>query len=142
MAKPLLLALALLLAPALLVALPAPGPAQEALSPLARSIESDLDRLESPPVQGKPRLESDRLQRSERERGRAARLFAPSELRSAQELGRSSDLGAAQQDLRTLKTREPNASAVPLLERQLDRVERGGSMLYQPSRDPAALYGR
>ena len=127
------MARSLLLALALVVALPVAGMAQETLSPLARSIEADLDRLES-----------DRIQRTERERGRAARLFAPSELRSAQDIARSSDLGAAQQDLRTLKTREPDANSIPLLERQLDRVERGagGAMLYQPSRDPAALYGR
>ena len=136
MAKTLLLALALL------VALSPAGLAEETLSPLARSIQSDLDRLESPPVQGKQRLESDRIQRSERDRGRAARLVAPSELRSAQEIGRSSDLGAARQDLRTLKTQQPDAPSVPLLERQLDRVDRGGTMLFQPSRDPAALYGR
>jgi hypothetical protein len=125
------MARSLLLALALVVALPLPGTVQEALSPLARSIETDLDRLES-----------DRIQRTERERGRAARLFAPSELRSAQDISRSSDLGAAQQDLRTLKTREPDAGSIPLLERQLDRVGRSGAGLYQPSRDPAALYGR
>ena len=138
------MARSLLLALALVVALPAAGTAQQSLSPLARSIDTDLDRLESPPVKSDDRLESDRIQRTERERGRAARLFAPSELRSAQDIARSSDLGAAQQDLRTLKTREPDANSIPLLERQLDRVERGagGAMLYQPSRDPAALYGR
>jgi hypothetical protein len=128
---------------ALVLALPLSGTAQEALSPLARSIETDLDRLESPAVgRGDDRLESDRIQRTERERGRAARLFGPSELRSAQDISRSSDLGAAQQDLRTLKTREPDAGSIPLLERQLDRVGRSGAGLYQPSRDPAALYGR
>jgi hypothetical protein len=134
----------LLVTLALAVALPLPGTAQEALSPLARSIETDLDRLESPAARADDRLESDRIQRTERERGRAARLFAPSELRSAQDIARSSDLGAAQQDLRTLKTREPDAGSIPLLERQLDRIDRGagGAMLYQPSRDPAALYGR
>jgi hypothetical protein len=124
---------------ALLVALPVAGMAQEILSPLARSIEADLDRLESPPVARDDRLESDRIQRTQR--GRAVRLFAPSELRSAQDIARSSDLGAAQQDLRTLKTREPDAGSIPLLERQLDRIDRGGTRLYQPSRDPAALYG-
>ena len=127
---------------ALVVALPVAGMAQQTLSPLARSIETDLDRLESPPIAGDNRLESDRIQRTERERGRAARLFAPSELRSAQDISRSSDLGAAQQDLRTLKTREPDAGSIPLLERQLDRVGRSGAGLYQPSRDPAALYRR
>ena len=106
---------------ALAVALPAAGTAQQSLSPLARSIETDLDRLESPPVKSDDRLESDRIQPAER--GRAARLFAPSELRSAQDIARSSDLGAAQQDLRTLKTRKPDADSIPLLERQLDRVE-------------------
>jgi hypothetical protein len=34
------------------------------------------------------------------------------------------DLGASEQRLRTLKTREPRAEAVPLLERQLDRLNR------------------
>jgi hypothetical protein len=134
-----------LLALAVVVALPVSSVAQETLSPLARSIESDLDRLESPPAaRDDGRLESDRIQRTERERGRAARLLTPSELRSAQDIARSSDLGTAQQDLRTLKTREPDAGSIPLLERQLDRIDRGagGAMLYQPSRDPAALYGR
>ena len=127
---------------ALVVALPVAGMAQETLSPLARSIEADLDRLERP-ARDDDRLESERIQRTERERGRAARLFAPFDLRSAQDIARSSDLGAAQQDLRTLKTREPDAGSIPLLERQLDRIDRGtGAMLYQPSRDPAALYGR
>jgi hypothetical protein len=32
------------------------------------------------------------------------------------------DLGASQQDLRTLKTQRPNAPGIPLLERQLDRL--------------------
>jgi hypothetical protein len=140
MARSLLLTLALALA----LALPAVSPAQEALSPLARSIEADLDRLESLGVAPVEQLESDRIQRTERERGRAARLFEPPELRSAQDIARSSDLGAAQQDLRTLKTREPNAESIPVLERQLDRVNRQsrGSVLFQPSRNPAALYGR
>ena len=128
---------------ALLVALPVAGMAQETLSPLARSIETDLDRLESPAVAREDRLESDRIQRTPRERGRAARLFAPSAQRSAQDIARSGDLGAAQQDLRTLKTREPDAGSIPLLEQQLDRVGRsGGANLYQPSRNPAALYAR
>lgn len=125
----------------LLLTLSAAGGAQE-LSPLARSIETDLDRLESRPVTPDFELESDRIQRTPRERGRAARLFAPSELRSAQDIGRSTDLGAARQDLRTLKTREPADLSIPLLERQLDRIDRGGTSLYQPSRDPAALYRR
>jgi hypothetical protein len=136
------MARSLLVALALLVALPAAGVAQETLSPLARSIETNLDRLESPPVaDADAPLESDRIQRTERERGRAARLFAPPQLRSAQDIARSSDLGAAQQDLRTLKTREPDANSIPLLERQLDRVERPTN-LYRPSRNPAAIYGR
>jgi hypothetical protein len=136
------MARSLLLALALVVALPVAGMSQETLSPLARSIESNLDRLESRPVSPDVGpLESDRIQRTERERGRAARLFAPSELRSAQDIARSSDLGAAQQDLRTLKTREPDADPIPLLERQLNRVERPTD-LYRPSRDPAAIYGR
>ena len=123
---------------ALVLMLPAAGgAAQHTLSPLARSIENDLDRLESPAAEPENRLESDRIQRTERERGQAAR----SEQRSAQDIARSSDLGAAQQDLRTLKTRRPDADSIPLLERQLDRVSRGTD-LYQPSRDPAALYRR
>jgi hypothetical protein len=126
---------------ALALTLPAAGMAQHTLSPLARSIENDLDRLESPPVERNEQLESDRIQRTERERGQAARLFAPSEQRSAQDIARSSDLGAAQQDLRTLKTRRPDADSIPLLEQQLDRASRG-TRLYQPSRDPAALYRR
>lgn len=125
----------------LVLTLSAAAPAQE-LSALARSIESDLDRLESRPVAPEDELESDRIQRTPRERGRAARLFAPTELRSAQDIARSSDLGAARQDLRTLKTREPDDPSIPLLERQLDRIDRGGATLYQPSRDPAALYRR
>jgi hypothetical protein len=133
--------LPVILALALALTLPAAGAAQHTLSPLARSIENDLDRLESPPVERNEQLESDRIQRTERERGQAARLFAPSEQRSAQDIARSSDLGAAQQDLRTLKTRRPDADSIPLLEQQLDRASRG-TRLYQPSRDPAALYRR
>ena len=34
------------------------------------------------------------------------------------------DLSASEQRLRSLKTREPNAAATPLLERQLDRLSR------------------
>ena len=34
------------------------------------------------------------------------------------------DLGAAEQRLRSFKTRNPNAAATPLLERQLDRLSR------------------
>jgi hypothetical protein len=34
------------------------------------------------------------------------------------------DLGAAEQRLRSFKTREPNAPSTPLLERQLDRLSR------------------
>jgi hypothetical protein len=131
----------LLVVLALAVVLPVAGMAQQTLSPLARSIEADLDRLESPAVARDDRLESDRIQHTEREGRRAARLFTPSELRSAQDIARSSDLETAQQDLRTLKTREPDAGSIPLLERQLDRVSRG-TRLYQPSRDPAALYRR
>jgi len=125
----------------LVLTLSAAAPAQE-LSALARSIESDLDRLESRPVAPEDELQSDRIQRTPRERGRAARLFAPTDLRSAQDIARSSDLGAARQDLRTLKTRAPDDASIPLLERQLDRIDRGGATLYQPSRDPAALYRR
>ena len=126
---------------ALVLVLPVAATAEQTLSPLARSIETDLDRLESPAVEPDNRLESDRIQRTERERGQAARLFAPSEQRSPQDIARSSDLDAAQQDLRTLKTRRPDADSVPLLEQQLDRASRG-TRLYQPSRDPAALYRR
>jgi hypothetical protein len=133
--------LPLLVALPLLLGLSGAGPAQE-LSPLARSIETDLDRLESRPVAPAGELESDRIQRTPRERGRAARLPAPAARRSAQDIARSSDLGAARQDLRTLKTREPDDPAIPLLERQLDRIDRGGTSLFQPSRDPAALYRR
>jgi hypothetical protein len=115
------------------------------LSPLARSIQDDLNRLDSrATAPGDDRLESDRIQRTERERGRAARLFAPSTQRSAQDIARSSDLGAARQDLRTLKTQEPNAESIPVLEQQLDRISREsrGTVLFQPSRNPAALYAR
>jgi hypothetical protein len=125
--------------------LSAPATAQEALSPLARSIQDDIDRLDSRmTARDDNRLQSDRLQRAPGERRGAARLIEPPQLRSAQDIGLSSDLWAAQQDLRTLKTRSPNATATPVLERQLDRIDRDarGSGLYQPSRNPAALYGR
>jgi hypothetical protein len=117
--------------------------AQETLSPLARSIQDDLSRLDSRAgVRADNRLESDRLQRSPRERGQA-QLFEPRKLRSPQDISLSSDLGAAQQDLRTLKTSEPDAASIPILERQYDRISReAGANLYQPSRDPAALYAR
>lgn len=139
------MARSLLLTLPLLIMLSAGGVAQETLSPLARSIQDDLNRLDSrATAPGDDRLESDRIQRTERERGRAARLFAPSAQRSAQDIARSSDLGAAQQDLRTLKTQEPNAESIPVLEQQLDRISREsrGTVLFQPSRNPAALYAR
>ena len=126
------------------LALSAAAAAQDELSPLARSIQDDLNRLDSRvTAREDDRLESDRLQRSPGDRRGATRLSAPPRLRSAQDIGLSSDLGAAQQDLRTLKTRSPDAAAIPVLERQLDRIgrEAGGSGLYQPSRSPAALYG-
>jgi hypothetical protein len=119
--------------------------AQDTLSPLARSIQDDLNRLDSRvSARDDDRLESDRLERTPRERGQAARLFTPTPQRSAQDISLSSDLGAVQQDLRTLKTSEPDANSIPLLERQYDRISReaGGGALYQPSRDPAALYAR
>lgn len=118
--------------------------AQEDLSPLARSIQNDLNRLDGQVGRPDSRAAGDRLQLGPGDSRRATRLVTPTRLRSAQDIGRSSDLGAARQDLNTLKTREPNANATPLLERQLDRVSRGtdGSGLYQPSRNPAALYGR
>jgi hypothetical protein len=119
--------------------------AQDELSPLARSIQNDLDRLDSRVTAREDnRLESDRLQRAPGERRGAARLIAPTRLRSAEDIGLSSDLGAAQQDLRTLKTRSPDAPSIPVLERQLDRIggEARATGLYQPSRNPAALYGR
>lgn len=34
------------------------------------------------------------------------------------------DLGASEQRLRSLKTRQPDAGSIPLLERQLDRLNR------------------
>jgi hypothetical protein len=126
------------------MALSAAATAQNELSPLARSIQDDLNRLDSRvTVRDDNRLQSDRLQRSPGERGGAARLIAPPRLRSAPDIGLSSDLGATRQDLRTLKTRNPNAPAIPVLERQLDRIgsEARGSGLYQPSRNPAAIYG-
>jgi hypothetical protein len=118
---------------------------QENLSPLARSIQDDVNLLDSRVGAGQDQqLQSDRIQRTDRERGRAARLLAPTQLRSARDIALGSDLQATQQDLRTLKTQEPNNDSVPVLERQLDRIgrEAGGTILYQPSRNPAALYGR
>lgn len=129
----------------LAAALSAASAAQETLSPLARSIQDDLGKLDSRvTTRADDRLESDRIHRTERERGRAARLFTPSELRSAQDISRSSDLDAARQDLRTLKTQEPDAESVPVLEQQLDRITREsrGTVLFQPSHNPAALYAR
>jgi hypothetical protein len=127
----------------LAVTLAAASTAQEALSPLARSIQDDLNLLDSRvSTRSDERLQSDRIQRTARERGRAARLFAPAPQPSARDIALGSALGAAQQDLRTLKTREPNAEATPILERQLDRVSREAGTLYPPSRDPAALYAR
>lgn len=134
-----------IIALALAAALAAASEAQESLSPLARSIQDDLARLDSRVgVRHDDRLQSDRIQRTERERGQAARLFTPSQQRSAQDISRSSDLDAARQDLRTLKTQEPNAQSVPVLEQQLDRINREsrGTVLFQPSRNPAALYAR
>jgi hypothetical protein len=130
---------------ALAAALSTASAAQEPLSPLARSIQDDLNRLDSRvPAPAGGRLQSDRIQRTTRDRGRVVGPPGPTELRSPQDIARSSDLGAARQDLRTLKTQEPNAGSVPVLEQQLDRLgrESRGTTLFQPSRSPPALYGR
>jgi hypothetical protein len=129
----------------LALALSTASAGQDNLSPLARSIQDEVNLLDSRVgARQDQQLQSDRIQRTERERGRAARLFAPTELRSARDIALGSDLHSTQQDLRTLKTQEPNNDSVPVLERQLDRIgrEAGGTILYQPSRNPAALYGR
>ncbi len=49
------------------------------------------------------------------------------------------DLGAAGQDLSTFKTQHPNAAATPLLERQLDRLNRPARII-QPG--PPSLLDR
>ncbi|MEM7025183.1 MAG: hypothetical protein AAF637_21735 [Pseudomonadota bacterium] len=128
-----------------IAALAMPPATAEELSPLARSIQSDLDRLESRVTTSRDdTLQSDRLQRTARDRGRAARLTTPTPQRSAQDIALSSDLSAAQQDLRTLKTREPNARSTPVLERNFDRIRRQsrGSGLYRPSPSRGDLYRR
>ena len=48
------------------------------------------------------------------------------------------DLGAAEQRLRSFKTRRPNAEPTPLLERQLDRLSRPTDL---GSRGPVPLLG-
>ena len=65
---------------------------------IERDLEFRLDRLESQSRPSRPPRTSDLLNES--------------------------DLGASQQQLRTLKTRDPNAGSVPTLERQLDRIQR------------------
>lgn len=132
----------LLLAVMLVFTLSGPCAAQQDLSPLARSIQNDVDLLDSRVTTRNNRVESTPLpQRTRRERGRLAEGFTVAPLRSAQGIALGSDLSAAQQDLRTLKTREPNASSTPILERQLDRVSRqaGGTQLFNPSRRTGAL---
>jgi len=89
-------------------------------SPLTEDIENELRILEH-------RLdttESRVLRRSERplERSEVER-----------------DLGASEQRLRSLKTREPNLEGVPVLERQLDRLNRPPT-IRQPN--PPGLLGR
>lgn len=75
-----------------------PGRASDRSLPLQRTLESDLDRLQSrtvvPPEGAIP-----------------ARLI-------------ERDLEISEQRLRTLKTMTPTADALPLLERQLDQLER------------------
>lgn len=83
--------------------LSAPAPADENPTPtqnelIERDLEYRLDRLES-----------------------SAR---PSRTPRTSDLLTDSEVGASQQQLRTLKTRDPNAAPVPLLERQLDRIQR------------------
>jgi hypothetical protein len=79
-----------------------------------RIIEHDLDRLES--RTGNPRQGTIQSRQTE------------------------TDLSITEQRLRTLKTREPGDEDVPVLERQLDRVQRDAAprnpLLQAPSRHP------
>jgi hypothetical protein len=84
--------------------LSAPGLAADDAAPtqnelIERDLEYRLDRLESQSRPSQPPRTSDLLTESQ--------------------------LGASQQQLRTLKTRDPQAEGVPTLERQLDRIQRG-----------------
>lgn len=127
------------------LAISAGAMAQDTLSPLARSIQNDVNRLDSRvTLRDDDRLQSDRLRRTTGNSRGSTRLIAPTRQPSAQALDLRRDLRAAQQDLRTLKTRSPNAAGTPVLERRLDRIgrEAGRSGLYRPSRSPATLYGR
>jgi Mg2+ and Co2+ transporter CorA len=81
------------------------GSIVNAASPLTEDIENELRVLE----QRLDATQSRVLRRSEHplERSQVER-----------------DLGASEQRLRTLKTRQPNAKTTPPLERQLDRLNR------------------
>lgn len=96
------------------------GNVLHAASPLTEDIENELRVLE----QQLDATESRVLRRSEHplERSQVER-----------------DLGASEQRLRTLKTREPNAKTTPPLERQLDRLNRP-ARIREPN--PPGLLGR
>jgi hypothetical protein len=91
-----------------------------AASPLTEDIENELRILEHQLDTTESRV----LRRSERplERSQVER-----------------DLGASEQRLRSLKTREPNAEPIPPLERQLDRLNRP-ARIREPN--PPGLLGR
>jgi hypothetical protein len=89
------IALGLLSAPAL--AADDVAPTQDEL--IERDLEYRLDRLDS--------------------RSRPSPSPRTSDLLTEQQMG------ASQQQLRTLQTRDPKAEGLPTLERQLDRVQRG-----------------
>ncbi len=100
------------------------------LLPVSASLAEDIQMQERIIEHQLDTAESRVLRRSERPLAKEElpgnlgeqRLRSPERSLEQQQLQR--DLGASEQSLRTFKTVHPNAAATPLLERQLDRLNR------------------
>jgi hypothetical protein len=100
------------------------------LLPVSASLAEDIQTQERIIEHQLDTTESRVLRRSERPLAKEElpgtlgeqRLRSPDRLLEQQQLRR--DLGATEQRLRSFKTEHPNAASTPLLERQLDRLNR------------------
>lgn len=95
--------------------------APDDVTPLRRSDDTSLFRPHRVPPDGDARLLERRLEH-DLERLPSRTVARPEGKIPERRLGR--DLDASEQRLRTLKTRRPNASSLPLLERRLERLQR------------------
>ena len=95
--------------------------AGEEVQPEERIIDHKLDTTQSRVLRNSDRALGD----ADPLVGSSDRLLeSPDRPRTLERSQVSRDLGAAEQRLRSFKTRNPNAPATPLLERQLDRLNR------------------